>query len=176
MGEAYAAPSGEVLKILVVAMFLGAANSTSYNIMFGLGRQRDGVLWLAAEAVAVLMLAMALVGPLGVAGAAWAVTVPHLVIRTLLWPRFVCRIIGAPFAAYFAQSWVRPFIAAIPFGVASVFVDEYWATESVAGVMLQTFVLLPVYGATCALVLWPDFKAVWLMLRRVPSLGSATAT
>jgi O-antigen/teichoic acid export membrane protein len=176
MGAAYAAPSGEILRILTVATFFAAANSTGYNIVFGLGRQRDGVLWLAAEAAVVLALAAILVQSLGVAGAAWAVTLPHLAIRTLLWPRFVCRLVGVSVAGYFFQSWMRPLAAAIPFSIASLIVDRYWPVESVAAMMLQTCALLPLYAATSALVLWPDFKAAWLTLRRSPSLGSAPAT
>jgi O-antigen/teichoic acid export membrane protein len=146
MGKEYAPVSGQVLRLLLICQVFGIANSTSINVVFGLGRHRQCAFWGLWEAAANLTLSILLARRIGLYGVAWGTLVPDLVVQLLLWPRYVCHLVGLPVWKHLWQSWIRCFIAALPFAFACAFIDRHWATERLSQYFLQIAALCPLYA------------------------------
>ena len=160
MGAEYRDSAGGVLRILTIGMFFVAATASIDSIVLGLHDLRATLALNGLQALATVVLSVALVRPLGIDGVAWAVTLPALALRTLLWPAYVCRRVGLPFGRYLLGSWCRPALATAAFAAATLLAERYWMAESVGAFFGQVMVLLPLYAAGCAVVLWPDVRAL----------------
>jgi O-antigen/teichoic acid export membrane protein len=164
MGPEFTHTSGQVLRVLILTTMVIVANSTGVNILFGLGRQRECLTWLALEAMCSAVLTAVFV-PFGLVAVAWAIALPALIIRALLWTRTVCRIVGVPFWRFLATTWFKPLVAVAPFALACFVTDKYLTAGSAFIVLLQIAALLPIYAMTCAALMWSDVKRVWELMR-----------
>jgi len=162
MGGQYAQVSGRVLQILLLAQVFSIANFTSGNIAFGLARHRPWAFGVLAESVANLALSIILVKKMGITGVAWGTIIPNLVVQLLFWPRYICRLLEMPIRPYLWQSWFRPGLAAIPFGVACYLSDRFWPTTHLFQFFSQIAAILPVFLVGVALCFWKEFaRQMW---------------
>lgn len=161
MGNQYASVSGRVLRILLLAQFFAIANYTSANIAYGLHKHRPVALWSAVEAAANLCLSLLLVRRIGIEGVAWGTTIPALLIHVLFWPRYICRTLAMPLREYTWQSWIRPAMAAIPFGAACYLADHLWPAKGLLNFFMQTGLLLPVFVLCVGLTFWQETNDLW---------------
>ena len=151
VGSQYAAVSARVLQILLLSQIFVIANSTSSAMVMGLGRHRRCALWMGIEAAANLALSLLLVRRYGLYGVAVGTLLPDLIVQLALWPRYVCQIVGLPLRSYVWQSWIRPALAAVPFGIACYFTHQNWISPNLPIFFLQILALLPIYLAGVAL-------------------------
>jgi O-antigen/teichoic acid export membrane protein len=151
VGSQYAAVSGRVLQILLLGQIFGIANSTSINIVLGLGKHRRCALWIGGEAIANLVLSILLVRRYGLYGVAVGTLIPDLIVQMILWPRYVCEVVQSSLRHYLWQSWIRPAVAAVPFGVACYFVHRNWIAHNLLVLFLQIVAMLPIYVASVVL-------------------------
>jgi O-antigen/teichoic acid export membrane protein len=161
MGPEYAEISGRVLQILLLGQVVAIANYTSGGIAYGLGKHRPVALWAAAEAAGNLILSILLVRRFGIEGVAWGTVVASLVIHLVFWPRYVCRVVEVPIRHYLWQSWVRPILPAIPFGLVCYLADRFWVTDSLVQFFLQMVGLLPVFLLGAAVCFWKEVAWQW---------------
>jgi O-antigen/teichoic acid export membrane protein len=173
MGEEYAHTSGTVLKILLVAQIFSIANFTSGNIAFGLAKHKPFALSVLCEALANLTLSVFLVRRMGIYGVAWGTIIPNLFVQFVFWPRYICKLLDVPFRPYLWQSWIRPFIAAIPFAAACYVSDRLWIANHLPRFFLQVIVLLPIYFATFMICFYRELKGQ-LSIRFGRLYGSTT--
>lgn len=159
MGEQYASASGQVLQVLLLAQAFAIANYTSGGIAYGMEKHRPVALWAMGEAVANLVLSILLVRQMGLIGVAWGTVIPSLITSLLLWPRYVTRILEMSLGQYLWQSWGRPTLAAVPFGVACWLTDRFWHPTSLLHFFLQIAAVLPLYLLGMALCFWKDVTA-----------------
>lgn len=170
MGPQYAQTSGRVLQILLVASFTLVANSTGVGIMVGLGKHRAQAYWVVEEAVANLALSIILVRTIGLLGVAWGTTVPAVAFNLLFRPQYACKLVGLEARQYFWHSWIRPFLAAIPFGIACVFEDRYWAATKLIPFFVQIAAVLPIYAIGVLLVFPKEARKLTTYLRAKPQV------
>jgi len=156
MGEQYAQVSGRVLQILLVAQVFAIANNTSAGIAYGLGKHRVAALWSCGIAAANLLLSVLLVRWMGLEGVAWGTVIPSLASDLLFWPRYICKILEVPVPHYVWQGWIRPGLAATPFGLVCYFADRFWVPTSLLHFFLQIAALLPVFLLSVALCFWRE--------------------
>jgi O-antigen/teichoic acid export membrane protein len=161
MGAQYGPISGRVLRILLLAQVFAIANSTTVNMVFGLGKHQRPTLWAAGEAVANLSLSIVLSHHIGVYGVAVGTLIPRVLVNVLLWPRYICKIVDMKLRRYLWQSWIRPVSAAVPFAIACWLADRYWPAEGLAYFFLQIAGLLPVYVLAVGLSFRREITQEW---------------
>jgi O-antigen/teichoic acid export membrane protein len=171
MGQQYAQISGRVLQILLLAQVFSIANFTSGNIAFGTAKHRPFAMAVLAESVANLVLSIFLVRRIGMNGVAWGTVIPNIIVQLFFWPRYVCKLLEMPVRSYLWQSWARPVLAAIPFGVACYLTDRHWGAADLSQFFLQIAAILPLFVFGLVIFFWKEFA--WQTrntLSRVPHL------
>ena len=169
MGGQYAQVSGRVLQILLLAQVFSIANFTSGNIAFGLAKHRPFALNVLGESISNLGLSIFLVKQIGINGVAWGTVIPNLVVQLLFWPRYICKLLEIPIRPYLWQSWFRPGLAAIPFGVACYLSDRFWTAGHLLQFFLQIAAILPVFLVGVALCFRQELA--WVLRGRLGSLS-----
>ena len=156
MGSAYAQPSGQVLRVLLLSAVAIACNRVGGNIVLGLGKHKPFAVWQSCEAVANLVLSMYLVRRIGIIGVAWGTVLPSLVSQILLWPRYLSRVLDISLHRYFWQGWIRPALATAPFGLACLWIDHHWPARNMGFFLLQIAAALPLAPAGVVLFFWKE--------------------
>jgi O-antigen/teichoic acid export membrane protein len=167
MGAQYAQNSGRILKILLLAQVFSIGNFTSGNIAFGLAKHRPFALAVLTESIANLSLSIFLVRRIGMSGVAWGTVIPSLIVQLLFWPRYICKLLEIPIRPYLWQSWFRPGLATIPFGIACYLSDRFWTADHLIQFFLQIAVILPVFMAGVALCFRKEL--LWQLRARLSS-------
>jgi O-antigen/teichoic acid export membrane protein len=152
MGPEYASLSGQILQVLSLVLFFGAANQVATSTILGLNKHRPLVFVNIAEGVVNLLLSVALVHRLGVIGVALGTVIPNLATSLIFWPSYMRRVFEFSRWRYIASTWIRPLVAAIPFALASLVLDRMWHPSS-----------LGLFFAQIALTLPAGFVAFWFV-------------
>jgi O-antigen/teichoic acid export membrane protein len=163
MGQQYGHTSGRVLQILLLSQVFTLANATSMNIVFGLAKHKRFAIWLAGEAVANITLSVFLARRIGIYGVAIGTMIPTLFVQIILWPRYICQVVGVPLWRYMFQGWVRPTLAVIPFGLLCFIADRYWLATKLIVFFGQIAIIVPVYLVFVALSFWKDIVGLLKM-------------
>jgi O-antigen/teichoic acid export membrane protein len=164
MGEQYAQPSARVLQILLLSQVFAIANATSGNIAYGLGKHDRAARWVSAEAILNVALSIVLARRMGINGVAWGTVIPSLLTNLIFWPRYITTVLGVPLLEYIVQSWIRPMLAAVPYGLACYFTDKQWAPTNLLQFFLQIAAILPLFAVGVAILFW---KPIMLNLRHL---------
>jgi O-antigen/teichoic acid export membrane protein len=159
MGAQYEYTSGRVLQILLLAQVFSIANFTAGNIAYGLAKHRAFAISTLAESVGNLVLSVILVRQIGINGVAWGTVIPSLLVQLMFWPRYICKILEIPVRIYLWQSWIRPGLALIPFGLACFLSNRFLVATHLFQFFLQIAAILPVFLASVVLCFWKEF--VW---------------
>ncbi len=163
VGPEYAAISGRVLQILLVAQVFAIANYTSFNVVCGLNKHKPVALMGLAEAAANLVVSIVLVRQIGLEGVAWGTVIPSMAIHLLFWPRYICKTLEMPIVDYVWGAWIRSGLAVAPFGLACYLADRYWVPANLTYFFIHIAVLCPTLLVGIA-VSFPD--EVYKQLRR----------
>ena len=161
MGPQYAYESGGVLQILLLSQVFAAANTTSGGIAYGMEKHRPLAIWAICEGAANFMLSVFLVRRIGLFGVAWGTTIPSLVVHLVFWPPYVCKLVNMSVRRYVYQSWIRPSVAVVPFGVACYLADRFWLARHLWEFMLQMAVLLPIFAVMLPVLFWSEVRRYW---------------
>jgi O-antigen/teichoic acid export membrane protein len=165
MGEQYAQVSGHILQILLLAQVFSIANFTSGNIAFGLAKHRPFALAVLTESIANLILSIFLVRQIGINGVAWGTVIPNLVVQLFFWPRYICSLLEERVGSYLWESWARPGLTVIPFGVACYLTDRYWGATHLRQFFWQIFAILPLLLIGFVVCFWEELS--WQLQSRV---------
>jgi O-antigen/teichoic acid export membrane protein len=144
--------SATVMQILLLSVVFSSANTTSAGIVYGMGKHKRTAIWASAEAIVNLSLSIALVRRLGVFGVALGTTLPSVAVELLLWPRFICSLVGIPVRTYLFQTWLRTALAVVPFALACWVAERFWPARNLWMFFLQVAALLPLIPLAVALV------------------------
>ena len=143
MGEQFAAPAGQVLRILAPGLCVFASLQVCTSVMIGIDRHRGMVPAFALEAVVNWLLCLALVRPLGITGVALATLLPRLAISLGFGPWYARLVLGTPMSAYWWQAIFRPALAVLPFAAACAAVEIWWRPASLWLLFAQIGATLP---------------------------------
>ncbi len=143
MGPEYAELSGQVLRILSLALWSVAGYQVITATMMGLDRHRGLVPGFLAEAICNLGLSILLIRTMGIVGSAWGTTLPRLVASLLFAPWYTRRVLGVPMRQVWSTVWIRPTLAMIPFALGSYAVEQLWAAPNTLVYFAQVAATLP---------------------------------
>jgi O-antigen/teichoic acid export membrane protein len=110
MGPEYVGSSYPSLAILSLPLFLILSQSVSGRILYGIGRLRWFTVIVTGEAIANLLISLALVGPMGIEGVAWGTTIPNILGNVVV-AVHVCGLLNVGMAKYARCSFIRPLAA-----------------------------------------------------------------
>ena len=130
MGDEYRSLSGKVLLILAAAQIVSAPHQVVSSTLYGLNKHKMLAQWRVVEAVANVALSIALIPHLGIVGVAIGTAIPHVLLVTVVLPIYGARQVGLPLGLYFVQGYVKPMLAAIPFAIGCVIVEEFVSLDS----------------------------------------------
>jgi O-antigen/teichoic acid export membrane protein len=144
MGQEYKQLSGHVLWILSITLLFWAANSVTAGIMLGISKHKPLVPMLLLEGLVNLSLSILWVrGSLGILGVAWGTVVPNLMSSLLFWPWYVHRTLRISPGSYIVSAWLRPGIAALPFGLATLAMERFLPVNRIIFFFGEVACLLP---------------------------------
>jgi O-antigen/teichoic acid export membrane protein len=146
MGPEYAAQGGAVLGVLALGGWGSAGFAVASSTLMGVNKHRGLVPAVVAEAVANVVLSIALIGPFGITGVALGTVVPRLAVTVLFGPWYIQSVIGLPASRYLMGTLIRPSIAMIPFGVASHAIEALWPAGNLLVYFGQVMLALPLAG------------------------------
>lgn len=152
MGPQYAHPSGMVLRVLLLSLIACSGSAASGGIVYGMEKHQPVAFWAILEGVANLGLSIFLVRRIGIIGVAIGTTIPSLFVEFVLWPPYVCGLVGISVLEYLWQTWVRTTVAVVPFSLACYLVERYWPARSLAIFFMQIAFVLPLFPLTLALI------------------------
>jgi O-antigen/teichoic acid export membrane protein len=152
MGPEYRAVSGEVLRILGLALCFAASYQIVSAAMLGLNRHRTLAFVYLAEGGVNLALSLVLARPFGVVGVALGTAIPRLIAATYFGPGFALKAVGIPRAVFAREAWLRPMTAMVPFGLISAAIERFWPAPS-----------LPLYFSQVAIALPAAFVGAWVV-------------
>jgi len=109
------------------------------------------------EALCNLAMSVALVRSMGIYGVAWGTTLPSLAVSLVFWPWYVHHTLGIPIRTYLTFTWLRPAVAAIPFGLLTYGFERLWAAPNLVVFFLQIGAILPTIVITSWFICFDDF-------------------
>lgn len=117
-----------VLLILLIPTTLYNAQSTSNRILFGMSLHKSLAVIVLIEGVANVILSVALVRPLGIAGDAIGTAIPLLCTALFFLPRHMCRRLEVPLQRFITQAYFYPAIFCVPMAFVLVLMQRsYYA-------------------------------------------------
>lgn len=158
IGPQYSRTSGTVLAILATALMFSLQNTPATSIAFGIEKHKTIAKWAIAEAIANLTLSIVLARKVGIYGVAIGTLIPSLVVNLILWPRYVCHLVGIHYREVFLKVWGPVFLCAVPFAGASCAVDAFFPARNMIMFILQTIALLPIFAASVGWIFRDNLK------------------
>lgn len=147
MGEEYGPASGEVLRVLAVALWVGSARAVAASAIIGVNMHRRLVPILGFEAAANLVLSIALAPILGILGVAVGTLIPALIVSLVLIPRCLRNTVGVPVQDYLSRAIVMPTVSCLPFAAATYIAETAFPTSSMLTFFGQVALVLPIAAA-----------------------------
>jgi len=158
MGPQYSRVSGTVLAILAIALVFSLQNTPATSIAFGIEKHKTIAMWAIGEAIANLTLSIVLARKIGIYGVAIGTLVPSLAVNLLLWPRYVCHLVGIHYREVLLKVWGPVFLCALPFAGASIAVNAFFPARNMVMFILQTIALLPIFAVSVGWIFRDNFK------------------
>ncbi len=161
--------SENVVRILMISMYLAIANGTAGSIMMATEKHKPMARWAVYEALLNLGLSIVLVKKIGMYGVAWGTAISMIYTHLASWPRYVKKILDVPVTTYLWQGWGRITVCALPFAALCWFTERAWPAAHLVQFFAQIAVILPVY-ALCVAAMFRresrDLVGKWQASRR----------
>jgi O-antigen/teichoic acid export membrane protein len=145
MGPEYVSEAGRVLAVLATGHLVGLPYYTISAVLYGLGRHRVVAFSRVLEGVTNLTLSVVLVLRYGVTGVAIGTAIPHALIVCGLLPVLMPRWVPIDLRTYYVSTYLRPFLAAIPFALACWFIAMRIMPANFVSFFASIAVALPLY-------------------------------
>jgi O-antigen/teichoic acid export membrane protein len=120
--------SARLMLILLVGAVLAQSQSPSGPLLIASGRHRAYAWWTLAEAAATIALGVYWVRDYGLTGVALAMTVPRVVVKTIIQPWYVLGVLDLRALDYLREALLRPVVVNTLFFLACVEVNAFGGT------------------------------------------------
>jgi O-antigen/teichoic acid export membrane protein len=117
MGPTYAAAAGPLLIALAVGRLFWLSQSSTGNVLLGVGRHKLLTAINLATGVASILFGIALIGRMGLAGLVLGMAVPVVISHGLILPRLTLKILDIPAREYWREAYLKPTLAVLPYVV-----------------------------------------------------------
>ena len=151
VGEKYVEIGYAVLAILTVPMTIHLMQAGSPKMLLGMARHKTLAIVLLIEALANLILSIALVPHYGLLGVAWGTAIPLLASNLFFLPLHVCSLLKVRIWDFLVEAYSYPLVAVIPFALALRAADQWIQAKHFSGVVATLALGGVVYVAELAL-------------------------
>ena len=158
--------------MLAVAVFFAAPQYIFSSVLYGMSRHRIIAVLRLGEAVVNLVLSIILVQAVGIVGVALGTAIPSALIVVFVLPALAGPVIGVRMTTFYAQAYLRPAVAVLPFAVAALWVHEVHPARNLAVFFAQITGLLLIY-VPCAFALVLNTNERRLIINRIRRTSSA---
>jgi O-antigen/teichoic acid export membrane protein len=161
--------AGPVTRILAVGELLMLAGSTASLTLFSLGRLKINLQVSIAEAIAMVVLAVVLAGPLGMGlpGMALGTIIPRIVSGAVAYPLAAARVIGLGYATYILKTALRVGAVALVIVPAFLYLESLLGARTWPGFFAAVAAATALYAVIAAPILlgWEGRTKVLELLR-----------
>ncbi len=155
MGPEWAVAGRTSLWILAAAQVVSFGHLTAREVLNGMALHRLNAKWYGVEAVANLLLSLALVGPFGIVGVAFGTALPHAIITGVVFPHVICRELQMRRRRFWLEAVVPGLLTTLPFVFGTAWLSSRYPAGSLLVWFGQLAALAPLIPFTAWLVL-PD--------------------
>ena len=117
MGPSYAEVAGPLLVFLTIARLFWLSQSSTGNILLGIGRHKLLTAVNLITGIAGLGLGALLIPRFGLLGMAVGMFIPMVITQGLVLPPLTARLFQMPMGQYWKEAYMPPLIAAVPYGI-----------------------------------------------------------
>jgi O-antigen/teichoic acid export membrane protein len=117
MGPSYASVAGPLVILLAVGRLFWLSQSSTGNIMLGVGRHKLLTTLNLATGVAGIALGIVLIRSMGLVGLALGMAVPMVVTQGVVLPMMTIRVFNVPMREYWRTAYMQPLLAVAPYAV-----------------------------------------------------------
>jgi O-antigen/teichoic acid export membrane protein len=149
MGPEYSGPAGEVLRILTVGHLIGLPYYTISGVLYGLGRHQVIAYSRIFEGVLNLVLSIVLIRSFGLAGVAIGTAIPQAIVVAGVLPVVMRRWVDIDLRDYYTTTYLRPFLASLPFWAACWAVEHFVQPADMASFFVTGAATLITYVVPC---------------------------
>ena len=146
MGSGYARTSGDVLIILTISQVIAMSQFSSGSILYGLNKHNYLAFFLFFEAIAKLVLSIALIGKHGIIGVALGTAIPEIVVYLFLLPWYITRAVRLSPITYLKEAFYPPFVNSLSFAGLLYIFKVYFQPVTWAVFILEICIAVIVYG------------------------------
>lgn len=161
--------TGKVLMILIIPACLYLPQIPANSVLLGIGKHKQLLYILAAEAISNIILSIILVQKWGIYGVAWGTAIPQLVIYSFIYPWFFNKTISGNLKLFYVQLLKISFYGVLFTLPVSFFLIMYneslnWFGFIINVVLVLIFIILGFY----LMVLNKDEKMkIMAMIRKI---------
>jgi O-antigen/teichoic acid export membrane protein len=146
--------SQSVLMILIVPAMLWIAQASSVRVLYGMHRHRTLAVVLLVEAVANLVLSVALARPYGINGVAMGTAIPLFCTSVFFLPLHLCRILQLRLRDFVWDCFAYPFLLTIPMAFTLHLLDVRIQGRSWRQLAESVFIVGLLYGFELLIYFW----------------------
>ena len=147
MGESYGDLSGRIIRILALSLPVTAPSQILMSALIGMRKHRSLVPFQIGEAFLNVGASVLWIGTWGIVGVAWGNTLPTLAVSVIAVPWLARKTMDIPVHRLAIEVFLRPWIAMIPFALATVFIEVNWRVDDLLLYFLQVALALPLAAA-----------------------------
>ena len=114
VGAKYEPVGYAVLAILTVPTTIYLMQAGSPKVLFGMAKHKTLAVVLMVEAIANLILSIALASHFGLLGVAWGTAIPLAITNIFFLPRHLCRLLHVRLSDFLRESYLYPVLTLIP--------------------------------------------------------------
>lgn len=127
VGTEYVIHSAPLLPVMLIGTaFTTAGQFTSSSLLFGMGKHRDYAYFLLAEAAANIAGLILVIPRYGLMGAAIVAVSLMTLVRGLITPWLVCRLLHFSYIVYMRSIFLRPLLTALPVVTLLYWLKWHW--------------------------------------------------
>ena len=168
MGPEFAKPAGAVLAVLAAGHLIGLPYYSISGVLYGLNRHRLVAWSRVLEGIVNLTLSIVLVQRMGLIGVALGTAIPHALVVAGVLPLVLPRFLPIDLGRYYLWTYVRPFVAAIPFWFVCLFIGHVVQPPHVISFLACIAAGLPLYVVPCWFLAFTasEREHLWSAMRR----------
>jgi O-antigen/teichoic acid export membrane protein len=148
MGPSFAG-SARILPILTVATLAHLIEMPADTVLLGLGKHRVVAGFLFLQAVANLILSVALVEAFGMEGVAFATAIPMICFTSIAMVVYFKNHLRIPLSEYLRRSMPLPILVQVPFVALLLLLKRYRPPSSLLGFFVEVALALIPYAILC---------------------------
>lgn len=117
MGPSYAEVAGPLLVVIAVGRLFWLSQSSTGNILLGVGRHRVLTLTNLGTGIASIVLGVIFIQRWGLLGLAAGMAIPILVTQGIVLPLVTLSAFGLPAGFYWREAYLPPLLATVPYAL-----------------------------------------------------------